>query len=246
VSLDQGAAERALSGWDELRPGARRLSSGLWAGLISGAVIGGVGGRLAMFILRLTSDPSVIGMESDDGFTIGEFTPDTVFLIVLGAVAGALGGLLYLLVRAWLPQSYRPLAYGLLGAAVGGSLVVHPDGIDFVVLEPLWLAIAMFVALPGVYGATTSLLAERFLEKLEVHTTYGWVAAFLPILALALLGSVGLLLLLVVAAGWAMNRRLPLVDWWHSRPVTWFGRLALLAVFGLALVTLIADSVEIL
>lgn len=246
MSIDEGFAESAVSVWDDLRLGARRLSAGLWAGLIAGALIGGAGGRLAMYALRLTSDPRVIGMTSDDGFTIGEFTADTGFLFLLGAAAGALGGVFYLLVRGWLPGKYRPFAYGLFGAAVGGSFVVHPDGIDFVVLSPRWLAIAMFVALPGLYGAATSLLAERFLVKPEAGRRYGWVAAFLPLLALAVMGPIGVLLLVIVTAGWAINKRLPLVDWWRSRPITWFGRFALLAIFVFALVTLVADSVEIL
>ena len=41
---------------------------------------------------------------------------------------------------------------GLAAAAVAGSMLVHRDGIDFTLLKPTWLAVGLFVALPGVFG----------------------------------------------------------------------------------------------
>src|SRR5213592_1070207 len=110
---------------------ARRLSTALWAGLLCGAVIGGGGGRFAMFLLRVTSSASLHGLETDDGFSIGRFSGATIFLIVVTAVFGALGGVLYLGVRKWIPYRYRPLAMGLFGGAVGGAIVIRPGGLDF-------------------------------------------------------------------------------------------------------------------
>jgi hypothetical protein len=66
-------------------------SPGILAGLLCGGLIGGVGGRLAMFILRLTSSDSLHGVETDDGFTIGSFTGATVFLVIATAFLGAFG-----------------------------------------------------------------------------------------------------------------------------------------------------------
>ena len=53
--------------------GARRDLAFLWrwvllggaAGALAGLLVGGIGGRLAMFVLRRTSDQSVVGIESD-------------------------------------------------------------------------------------------------------------------------------------------------------------------------------------
>lgn len=56
-----------------------------------------------MFLLRLTSDDSLRGIETDDGFIIGRFSGDTVFLLGAGAFVGAFGGLIYLGLREWLP-----------------------------------------------------------------------------------------------------------------------------------------------
>src|SRR5258708_6692212 len=49
------------------------LSRGLRWGLVAGAIIGGLGGRLAMLVLRLTSNGSVRGVKTSDGFVIGRF-----------------------------------------------------------------------------------------------------------------------------------------------------------------------------
>ncbi|HEV3471665.1 MAG TPA: hypothetical protein VG408_00460, partial [Actinomycetota bacterium] len=97
----------------EARVAMARLASGLWGGFLCGVVIGGIGGRLAMFVLRLTSDPSLHGRETDDEFIIGSFTGATFFLIALTAIMGILGGILYLIVRSWFPVRARPIVMGL-------------------------------------------------------------------------------------------------------------------------------------
>lgn len=234
----------------EARLAATRFASGLWAGLISGAVIGGLGGRLAMFVLRVTSDPLVVGLESDDGFIIGSFTGSTVFLVLFTAVLGLLGGIFYLLVRGWFPERWRPVVMGVLGAAVGGAFFVHPDGIDFTVLEPRALAIAFFVALPAAYGVAMSLLAEALLRSAEARSQRRWILIFLPLLPVVALGPLGILILLVSfgvwSALWALNRSVPVAGIWRSGVATWLGRAALAAVTVYAGSELIQDSVEIL
>src|SRR6266511_532645 len=88
------------------------LSPGVLIGALCGGLIGGVGGRLAMLVLRVTSDDSLHGMETDDDFTIGSFTGATVFLELLTLFAGAVGGLIYIGVREWLPARWRPILFG--------------------------------------------------------------------------------------------------------------------------------------
>ena len=50
---------------------AERLRVLAVAGIPLGVLVGGIVGRVAMLVLRLTSPDSVRGVESDDGFTIG-------------------------------------------------------------------------------------------------------------------------------------------------------------------------------
>jgi hypothetical protein len=133
-------------------------AAGAWAGLI----VGGVGGRIAMFVLRLTSPRYVRGVTSDDGFEIGRFGFDTVFLLGLTTIAGAVVGVGFVAVRDALPVGWRPWSWGLVGATVGGSAILHADGVDFRLLEPTSLAIAMFVAIPAGGAALMAVLVERW------------------------------------------------------------------------------------
>jgi hypothetical protein len=226
--------------------GATFVGRGMLAGLVCGALIGGVGGRLAMLLLRLTSDVFVRGLESDDGFTIGAVTAATFFLIFLTALLGALGGLLYLVVRGWLPPRWRPLVFGLLGATVGGALVIVPDGVDFTLLEPRWLAVALFVALPAAYGVALSLLAERLLRPDGgPGGRWRWLAVLPFVLTLAT-GPIGVAVLLPVGLLIGVNRSGALVRLWRSASVVWLGRGAVAAALGIGGTFLVRDIVAVL
>jgi hypothetical protein len=128
-------------------------------GAICGAVIGGLGGRLAMRILVLTSDDSVKGLTSDDGFEIGRFTlSDTLGLVIVTAFIGVVAALLYLVVRPFVARlgGAAVPAMALLYGVVGGAMMVHRDGMDFQVLAPAVLAIILFVAICAGFGAAVA------------------------------------------------------------------------------------------
>jgi hypothetical protein len=134
------------------------------SGIPTGVVVAGVGSRVAMLVLRLTSDSGVIGMQSDDDFTIGRFTlSGTYNLLVIGALVGIIGSAAYQWVRPWLlgPRWLRYATVGLASGAVVGSMLIHADGIDFRALTPTWLAIASFVALPFVFAVSIAWTVDR-------------------------------------------------------------------------------------
>ena len=56
-----------------------------------------------MLVLRLTSDSSLRGAKTDDGFTMGILSTQTLFLLGVTSARGILGGLVYLIVRGWFP-----------------------------------------------------------------------------------------------------------------------------------------------
>ena len=143
---------------------ARRVAASTFYGALLGLTIGGIGGRLAMRLLFLTSSETVRGLTSDDGFIIGRFSPgDTFTLLVFGTLIGILGGLIYLGLRRWLPRSTtaRRLSTAFLAGCLMGAFIIHPDGVDFTALEPLWLAVALFVAIPALFGFAISALIDR-------------------------------------------------------------------------------------
>jgi len=216
------------------------------AGLVCGALVGGVGGRLAMFVLRLTSSDAVRGMDTDDGFTIGVVTFATFFLIVSGAFVGAMGGLLYLVVRGWFPPRGRPVMFGLVGAALGGALFINPDGVDFTVVGPHWLAVALFVLLPAVYGVALSLLAERLLRPGGwQRSRWRWLAA-LPLASLLIIGPLALTLLVVIALIIGANRSARVARLWRSPSLIWLGRGLIAVILGTSGVQLARDVVAVL
>jgi hypothetical protein len=147
---------------------------GSMAGMVAGFVWGGIGGRIAMRVLFLTSSDSVGGLTSDDGFEIGRISGDTIFLLIFTAMLGAMAGLLYGLLRMLLrgPRWSIAIAVGVTAAAgAGGGLIVNAHGIDFRVLDPLWLAVGLFLLIPGAWGVTVVLLTERLLQPGAVFKT---------------------------------------------------------------------------
>ncbi|MEA2435177.1 MAG: hypothetical protein QOG54_2634 [Actinomycetota bacterium] len=194
-----------------------------------------------MLVLRLTSDESLIGAETDDGFTIGAFTTGTLFLLGICTIAGLLGGLLYLAVRDWLPEKIRPVAIVTFVTAFGGAAAIRPVGIDFNELDPIPLAVVMFIALPALYGIALWWFTERNLARPD-RSAPASLLGLLPLLGFGVAGPFGLVPLAVVAAGWALNRRgVPIVKLWHSTPVMWLGRTAFAAATGFSLFVLVQD-----
>ena len=134
------------------------------AGIPTGVLVAGLGSRLSMFVLRLTSSDRVVGVTSDDGFEIGRFTiGGTYNLLVLGAVVGVIGAAAYRAVQPWLlgPRWFRRSTVAAASGAVVGSMLVHADGIDFRFLKPTWFAIGLFVALPALFGVSTAIAVDR-------------------------------------------------------------------------------------
>jgi hypothetical protein len=217
--------------------------AGAAAGGIAGFVVGGIGGRLAMLLLRLTSSDSVIGMTTDDGFVIGTFSiSDTLELAMGMAMLGGMSGVLYAACRRSIPVRLRLPLWVTVWALIGGSLFVHDDGIDFAVLDPKLLAIGLFVALPAIAAAAVVLLVERL-----AHVP-PWAGRRLSIIvaALAILTTFALLLAVLVFALALIVRQIPRLE----RTLRALGRvavpLALLALGLVAGIDLVQESRRIL
>jgi hypothetical protein len=189
----------------DLRLGAWWFALGGTAGALMGMLVGGVGGRLLMLLLRATS-PEFAGSLSDDGFEIGVVTHRTLQLLLTTAQIGALNGIGYVAARPFLSRRWRLPAWTLVGAAVGGSQIVHADGVDFA-LQPQWLAVGSFVALPAAGAAAIAWLVERWSRVPPWTRTRRTVLAG----ATAPLGAVGFALALPFAlAALALARLEPL------------------------------------
>ena len=242
--MRDGSAMQRLTWQDLASPGAT-LASGVSAGFISGVLIGGVGGRLAMLLLRLTSDPILRGAQTDDGFTIGVFSTQTLFLLGVTAGLGILGGLFYLIVRGWIPHRWRVVVMTAYVGLVGGTGLISPDGIDFAALSPLPLAVAMFVGIAVTYGAVMPWLAERMLRDGSVmRRGRTWIAGLLPLVAANIVGITILVVALLVLL---VRRSAPsTIVAWRSPVATWIGRSLLIVTAVIGGADLVRDSFEIL
>lgn len=173
---------------------ARSVSVAAVAGALAGLLVGGVGGRLAMLLLRLTSPDVVLGLTSDDGFRIGVVSSKTLVFIGEMAVAGAPFGAIYGLVRLGIPPWARVPLWSVACAASFGQAIVHDEGIDFTLIEPAALAVALFVALPAAWGALVAALVERWLRGARPLRAHPVATRVVPLLLLgvAIVAAVGL------------------------------------------------------
>lgn len=190
---------------------ARLLAWATTAGLVAGVPVLGLGGRLAMRVIAATSPASVQGAFTDAGEEIGEITlGGTIGLLIFGGVLfGVAGGWLYAFLRPLLPGGLRAKVgiTALAAAAVALPANVAPEGRDFSILRPLWLAVLLFVLLGPLYALVLVPFAERtrnFYETTPLR--FPQVMAFaplillLPFVPLAVLAAV---VGVVWAAAWA-------------------------------------------
>jgi hypothetical protein len=215
---------------------ARTMAGGAVLGALSGLLVGGVLGRLAMRLLAVTSPASAQGRLTDDQALVGTISVSgTLGLALVTTISGALAGLIYLWVRRVLPTSRRGriAGFAVLTGSLGGALFVHDHpSFDYTVLSPTWLAVLLFVALPLVYGLLVSMLVET-LDRPGgwLRRRPAWLVTALGVLAVAPvlpLAAPGVLAAFVIG----LSSRLRTV--WHSRPVTVAGvaLFALLVLWG--------------
>ena len=141
----------------------RYLAVSLGAGVAAGILAAGAGGRLVMRVLGATST-DVHGLTTEAGETIGEITAGgtLAFFLFAGVPAGLLSGALYALLAPVLPGGRAR------GVLLGAVLLVlfatrieplRADSIDFLLLEPAWVAVAGFSALALFQGMLVAALA---------------------------------------------------------------------------------------
>jgi len=225
-----------------------KLSVGVTVGGLVGLLVGGVAGRLVMFALRFTSPESSMGKTTDANSTIGEWSLKTFGLFETGIAMGAQVGLLYILVRPWLTTGHRPLKTCVFGASAGGVLFIHPDGVDYYAVKPLWLTVPAFILLAAGFGYLLSLWTERALDTDRFRTAPAWqlwipVALCVPaVVHVSLLPPAVLLVVAALLATFAQGRLQGVVKGWRAPVTSWIGS-RLLFLLGLANIVLIVRAV---
>lgn len=134
------------------------------AGLVTGIVVGGVGGRLFMRIAGAAAPAGAQGAGTEAGFTVGEISvPGTIGLVVaIGFFAGIVGAVIFVASMPWLAWAGRSrgvlLGFVLFGAGSATSDVMNPDNFDFRILSNGPLLIGLIVGLFVAFGVVVDRL----------------------------------------------------------------------------------------
>jgi hypothetical protein len=152
------------------------------AGAGAGMLMAGPGGRLAMRLLAATAGDSAQGRLTEAEETVGRISVGgSVGLVLFTALFfGLASGLLYMLIRRWLPPGrLGGLLYGAVLVVLFSSAIdpLRKANPDFDIVGPGWLSVATFIALGLGQGMLVAAVAGRFSRSLPM------VRAEAPVLA---------------------------------------------------------------
>ncbi|MGI9825436.1 hypothetical protein [Agromyces sp. Marseille-Q5079] len=245
--LDGVPAGGAIAAASGMRRHALGLRTYLWWATLftviataSTVLIVGAGGRLVMRALAMTS-PEATGRITEAQATVGEISPEgTATYLLFGALPFAFASaLLYLIVEPWLPR-------GRLGGPVFGVTVfiavspfvdpLRAENIDFDLVGPGWLAIALFGALSVAQGAALAAIAGRLSRSLPIVSRHDWAPTAVGLLPAVVLLPVGALLAIGALVAFALPRLVPdVLAMLASRGGVTAGRVLLVLAVALAL-----------
>lgn len=137
------------------------------AGVGSGLLMAGPGGRLAMRLLAATAGDAAQGRLTEAEEVVGRITTDGTigFIVFTSLSAGAALGALYMVVRRWLPKGrWSGLTFGMLLLLVVATRLdpLRGDNPDFDIVGPGWVAVLVFGALVVVHGMLVAALAAGY------------------------------------------------------------------------------------
>ena len=219
------------------------------AGLASGILTAGAGGRIVMRVLALTS-PDAVGRLTEAQAHVGDITADgTLTLLIFGALPGAfVSAVLYALIHSWLPR-------GRLGGAVFGGVLLllfattlepqRADNVDFDILGPGWLAALLFSSPVILHGMLVAAITGWYCGRLPLRSSRPWLA-YSPLLAAVVYLPVGILLVLGAVLVLIGTSLMPSpARWWSSRAAIWTDRAALALLVALAIPGFVGSGVSI-
>jgi hypothetical protein len=190
------------------------LTVAVVAGVGAGIMAAGAGGRLVMRLLAVTAGADAQGRITEADQVVGSISLDGTlgFVVFTGLFVGLATGLLYLLLRRFLPAGRAGgLAYGALLLVAAGTRLdpLRPGNPDFDLVGPGWVSVAAFAALVVFQGVLVAALAARVSRAVPLlGTGPRAILAHAPLLLLLPLGSL-VLVLAVVGAVVVLSSQVP-------------------------------------
>jgi hypothetical protein len=238
------------------------------AGVVTGAIVGGLGSRVFMRIAGATGRAAAQGATTEAGFTVGEVTiGGTIGLIVfVGLVFGIVGAVLFAVFRPWLGWAgrLRGVVFGVVLFAIGSATsdVLNPDNFDFAVLARPLLDVLVIAGLFVVFGVVLEEAYRFFDRRLVSPEGTEPVGGQLAFAALGAVVGVPLTVGLMfgdpcdcdpplLVAVFTLLTAVGTVLWWSRRARLGIaarvaGYLGLLGATGIGLVRAIGDAAEII
>ena len=178
----------------------RDIARGGLAGLLTGILVAGIGGRIVMRAAALLV-PEAAGQLTDNGNRIGEITlGGSLSLVLAGALFfGLLGAIVWVVVSPWIPGGGRTRAILAMPIAVAltGIALIQARNPDFPVLRHDATTVVLLLALVALAGLAIAGLDSWLDRRLPAAATSA--RADMIYLALTLAGG-GLILPIVLAA----------------------------------------------
>ena len=215
LELTPPAGPAALSRGGRLRRYLWWVELVLISTFLTGVLVVGAGGRLAMRLLGATAGDRAQRQLTEANEVVGKVTVGGTigFIIFAGLTTAFVTTVLYLLVRRYLPAAW------LGGLAFGAGLLVvlgtrneplRPDNRDFDLLGPWWLSIIVFALLALVQGVALAAMTAGISRWLPLPGRNRRSAAYVLLLVPVLVAPVGIALtvvgLIYVFAGEALDR----------------------------------------
>jgi hypothetical protein len=248
---EPGTAADPVPAGDVARRYLRLVTLAVASGTGAGLLVAGPGGRLAMRLLAATAGDAAQGRETEAEEIVGRITAGGTigFVIFTALFFGAFTGILYLVIRRWLP------AGRLGGVAFGGLLLVlaatrieplRSDNPDFDLVGPGWVALVVFSAVVVVHGMLVAAIAGRYSRVLPLPSpNLRAMVPYAPLLLMVPVAPVFVILVLVGVVVVALSRLRPLVDFLRSGRALLTGRLVLAGAGLLALPGWVVAVVDI-
>jgi hypothetical protein len=229
----------------------RYVTLAVVSGLGAGILMAGAGGRLVMRLLAVTAGDAAQGRTTEADEIVGQISAHGTigFVVFTGLFFGLATGVLYLLVRRWLPGGrLGGLAFGTL-LLLGAATRIDPlraENPDFDIVGPGWLAVVVFSALVLAHGMLVAALAGRYSRVLpQASSRLRSLVAYTPLVLLIPVFPIALFLALVGIVAVALSRLSPLVEGLRSRNFTVAGRVVLTAIVLVSLPGFVSAVVDI-
>ena len=145
----------------------RGVAVGLVGGFWAGALVTGPAGRLIMRLLAVTAGEDAQGKITEAEEVVGRIDlAGSLALYILGGILpGLLNGVIYVVIRRWLPGGILGgMTFGALHLVLAATRVdpLRPDNPDFDIVGPGWLAVATFGLAAIVHGMAVAAIANRY------------------------------------------------------------------------------------